>query len=380
MFGGEHEALLQAGQIAGGIGRAACERELVSISAEQARLAQRVTLLVREADERGYWRAAGCSSSAAWLAQLSHSDYRSAVKVASTSDALRRLPALDEAMSAGVLSLDQVAAAAEFATPETDAQLARVAVGKAPGAIARVAREIVPPKVADDAALYTRRALRMTWTAGGRELAFAGRLPLEQGLVFEQAIRSIAKEQRAVDKKAGATLDWQQYTADALVTLARDAGSTGGGVRRSQTTLIVHLSDDAPPILEGAGPISAETAERLCCDARRLAIRPWGRDLVHGRVGRCASYAQLRALYKRSGGHCQYPGCTAERELEAHHIVPDECGGETVLDNLILLCGRHHKLLHDRHMRTSGTGKEPVFTEESGRVVGANPPHAPPVI
>jgi hypothetical protein len=373
--GGEAQALLQAGAI----GRAVCERELVSISAEQARLAQRVTLLVRVADERGYWRAAGCSSSAAWLAQLSHSDYRTAAKVASTSDALRRLPALDEAMRSGVLGLDQVAAAAEFATPETDAELARVAVGKAPGVIARVAREIVAPKVADDAALYTRRALSMTWTAGGRELVLAGRLPLEHGLVFEQAIRSIAKDQRAVDKKAGATLDWQQYTADALVTLARHAGSTGsGGVRRSASTLIVHLSDDAPPLLEGAGPISPETAERLCCDARRLAIRPWGRDLVHSRVGRCASYAQLRALYKRSGGHCQYPGCTATRELEAHHIVPDECGGETVLDNLILLCHRHHKLLHDRHMRTSGIGKEPVFTDDAGRVIGANPPHAPP--
>ena len=59
----------------------------------------------------------------------------------------------------------------------------------------------------------------MTWTRGGRELAISGRLPLEHGLAFEQAIRSIAKEQRAVDKKAGAVLEWQQYTADALVTL-----------------------------------------------------------------------------------------------------------------------------------------------------------------
>jgi hypothetical protein len=376
MFGVEDEAqaLLQAGEI----GRAACERELVLICAEQARLAQRVTLLVRKADEQGYWRAAGCSSSAQWLAQLSHSDYRTAARVASTSEALRALPALDEAMSTGALSLDQVAAAAQFATPETDAQIARIAVGKAPGEIGRVARAIVPPLVADDAALYKRRALSMTWTAGGRELVLAGRLPLEQGLVFEQAIRSIAKEQRASDKKAGALLDWQQYTADALVTLARQPGNDSGGVRRSQTTLIVHLSDDAPPILEGAGPISPETAERLCCDARRLAIRPWRRDLVHGRVGRCASYAQLRALYKRSGGHCQYPGCTAERDLEAHHILADQCGGETVLDNLILLCHRHHKLLHDRHMETSGTGKQPVFTEESGRVISTNLAHAPP--
>jgi hypothetical protein len=375
MFGAvEAEASLQIAAI----GREMCERELVSISEEQTRLAQRVTQLVREGDERGYWQAAGCSSSAAWLAQLSRSDYRTAAKVTKTSDALRTLPALDAAMSTGALSLDQVAAAAQFATPETDAQIARVAVGKAPSEIAVVARTIVPPKGADDAELYKRRSLTMTWTRGGRELVFGGRLPLEAGVVFEQAIRDIAKQARAADKQAGSVLEWPQYSADALVTLARQSGKDSSGVRRSPTTLIVHLIDDAPPILEGAGPISVETAERLCCDARRLAIRPWGRDLVHGRVGRCASYAQLRALYKRSGGHCQYPGCTAARDLEAHHIVPDECGGETVLDNLILLCGRHHKLLHDRHMQTSGTGKEPVFTEQGGRVIGANPPHAPP--
>ena len=94
---------------------------------------QRVTELVRAADDRGDWRAAGCSSSAQWLAQISSSDYRTAARITDTSDALRSLPALDHAMSTGTLTLDQVAAAAEFATPESDAELARVAVGTAPG-------------------------------------------------------------------------------------------------------------------------------------------------------------------------------------------------------------------------------------------------------
>ncbi len=75
---------------------------------------------------------------------------------------------------------------------------------------------------------------------------------------------------------------------------------------------------------------------------------------MHSRVGRCASYAQQRALHKRSP-HCQYPGCTATRELEAHHLTPVEHGGTTELDNLILLCPRHHKLLHDHHIRTMAT-------------------------
>ena len=357
--------------------REARRRELRSLSAQEARIKQRVTQIVREADDEGDWQAAGCSSSAQWLAQVSGSEHRSAAQITRTSHALRELPALDHALSTGALTLDQVAAAAQYATPASDAQLARIAVGKPPSSIALAARTLVPPTLADDEELYERRALSMTWTRGRRELCIHGRLPLEQGAAFEQAIWSIAKRQRAIDKQAGVLLEWQQSAADALVTLTRHSGAADGGVKRSPTTLIVHQSDDAPPLLEGAGPLSPETAERLACDARRLVIKPTARDLVHSRVTRCASYAQQRALHKRSG-HCQYPGCTAARELEAHHLVPVERGGTTELDNLILLCPRHHKHLHDHHIHTGGHGPQPTFTDEAGRAITSNQPHAPP--
>jgi hypothetical protein len=351
--------------------------ELRSLCEQEARIKQRVTEIVREADDDGDWQAAGCSSSAQWLAQVCSSDHRSAVQITSTSSALRSLPALDHALSTGALTLDQVAAAAKFATPASDVELARLAIGKPPSEIELAARTIAPPTVADDQELYQRRALSMTWTRGRRELAFSGRLPLEQGAAFEQAIWSIAKPQRALDKQAGTILDWQQSAADALVTLARQHGADDGGVRRSPTTLIVHISDDGPPLLEGAGPLSPETAERLACDARRLTIKRSGRDLVHSRVGRCASHPQQRALHKRSS-RCQYPGCSATHELEAHHIIPVERGGKTELDNLILLCLRHHTLLHDHRIRTSGNAQQPVFEDEAGRTITANQPHAPP--
>jgi hypothetical protein len=357
--------------------REARRRELRSLCAEQARIAQRITQIVREADDDRDWAAAGSSSSAAWLAQLSSSDYRTAARLTRTSEALRELPALDHALSTGTLTLDQVAAAAQFATPASDGQLARLAVGKAPSEIGVSARRLAPPVVADDQALYARRALSMTWTRGRRELAISGRLPAEQGVVFEQAIRDIAKAQRAADRQDGVALEWQQSAADALVTLAQNDAGPRDGVGRSRSTLIVHVSDDEPPLLEGAGPISRETAERLTCDARRLVIKRHGRDLVHSRVTRCASYAQKRALHKRSS-HCQYPGCTVRRELDAHHLVADEHGGKTELDNLILLCLCHHKRLHDLHIRTSGRGAAPVFTDEAGRVITAAKPHAPP--
>jgi hypothetical protein len=173
--------------------REARRRELRSLCAQEARIKQRVTQIVREADDDGDWQAAGCTSSAQWLAQLSSSDHRSAARITQTSSALRSLPALDHALSTGALTLDQVAAAAEYATPDTDAQLARIAVGKPPSAIALAARTIVPPTLKDDEELYKRRSLNMTWTRGRRELVLSGRLPLEQGVAFEQAIWHIAR-------------------------------------------------------------------------------------------------------------------------------------------------------------------------------------------
>jgi hypothetical protein len=205
--------------------RAARRRELRSLCVQEARIKQRVTQIVREADDDGDWRAAGCSSSAQWLAQLSSSDYRSAQRITATSSALRGLPALDHAMSTGALSLDQVAAAAEFATAASDAALARLAVGKPPNEIGLVARTIVPPTVADDQQLYERRALRMTWTRGRRELhphpasqecpGGGGHCERVPPLVFRPALRiHEAKTSRFGMPRVVVCLIWSVQTLD----------------------------------------------------------------------------------------------------------------------------------------------------------------------
>jgi predicted restriction endonuclease len=45
-------------------------------------------------------------------------------------------------------------------------------------------------------------------------------------------------------------------------------------------------------------------------------------------------------------GVCQYPGCHESRYVDAHHIVHWADGGETSLDNLVILCRHHHRQLH----------------------------------
>jgi hypothetical protein len=54
-----------------------------------------------------------------------------------------------------------------------------------------------------------------------------------------------------------------------------------------------------------------------------------------------------RALTARDG-HCRWPGCErAASWSAAHHVVHWIHGGTTDLDNLILLCHRHHWMVHE---------------------------------
>jgi len=44
---------------------------------------------------------------------------------------------------------------------------------------------------------------------------------------------------------------------------------------------------------------------------------------------------------------CSFPGCHHKRFVDAHHIQHWSTGGETSLNNLMLLCSRHHTLVHE---------------------------------
>jgi hypothetical protein len=71
-----------------------------------------------------------------------------------------------------------------------------------------------------------------------------------------------------------------------------------------------------------------------------------------------------RALVARDGG-CRFPGCTHTKFVDGHHIRHWANGGETSLDNLVLLCRRHHRLVHE-----GGFGCEKTA---DGEVVFTNP-------
>jgi hypothetical protein len=99
--------------------------------------------------------------------------------------------------------------------------------------------------------------------------------------------------------------------------------------------------------LEDGPALAPETARRLACDASLVRIRERdGKALSVGRKQRTIPPALRRALQARDRG-CRFPGCTNHRFVDAHHIQHWVHGGETSVANLLLLCRRHHRLLHE---------------------------------
>jgi HNH endonuclease len=98
-------------------------------------------------------------------------------------------------------------------------------------------------------------------------------------------------------------------------------------------------------------PVSARTLRLLACAGRlrHALLDGRGAVLTLGRSTRYATPAQTRALYARDGG-CIIPGCPVPGQAcHVHHPRAWTDGGRTDLDNLTLLCPRHHTEIHHDH-------------------------------
>ena len=97
-----------------------------------------------------------------------------------------------------------------------------------------------------------------------------------------------------------------------------------------------------------------------------------GEPLNIGRKTRTVPTAIKRALRARDKG-CRFPGCHHTRFVDAHHIERWSNGGETSLDNLMLLCSQHHKLIHEGGFTIERDYQNQwFFKRPDGRAVPAN--------
>ena len=118
---------------------------------------------------------------------------------------------------------------------------------------------------------------------------------------------------------------------------------------------------------ETAERSAGETSRRLSCDCGLVQAShgPDGSILDVGRRTRTISTALRRALDIRDQG-CRFPGCGL-RFTEGHHVMHWADGGETSLGNTLLLCGHHHRLVHEGGWKVDwwGLGR-PVFFDPRG--------------
>ncbi|AXB47520.1 HNH endonuclease signature motif containing protein [Amycolatopsis albispora] len=132
-------------------------------------------------------------------------------------------------------------------------------------------------------------------------------------------------------------------------------------------TLNINLDEmqsNQPVLVNDSAYVSMNTARRICCSGAAVTpviFRGNGEELVLGRTSRTANKAQRRALAARDGG-CTFPGCTRPPKwTEPHHVVYWTHSGRTDLDNLVLLCSHHHRVVHHTEWHIQMIGGRPAF-------------------
>ena len=120
--------------------------------------------------------------------------------------------------------------------------------------------------------------------------------------------------------------------------------------------------------------LPTDTVRRMACDARvEWVLEQDGRPVGVGRRGRTVPSNILNLLRLRDMG-CRFPGCERRRFANAHHLVHWANGGPTNLDNLVLLCHTHHRLIHEGGWSTSGKAENGLrFHDPTGRPIRAGP-------
>jgi hypothetical protein len=155
------------------------------------------------------------------------------------------------------------------------------------------------------------------------------------------------------DARAAAVRMRRQRGWDATVTLDLDKLRDGS----------------AHPGHYGSGePITTATAQRMLCDAAvSFVLIGEGHPLYLGRKKRAATLAQIVALILRDGDTCAFPDCPLHvRFTQAHHILPWDDDGLTDLDNLVLLCHKHHHLVHEGRWSVRLVDNQPRFYRPDG--------------
>jgi hypothetical protein len=372
--------------------------ELAALSAHLNAATARWLELVWELRERGEVDDPG-----RYLAFRCGITVREAREYLRVGEALQELPLMRAAFSRGELTYTKVRALTRVATAACEESLLELAgmltasqLQRALRAFQRIASkdahpahelEFVSYQFEEDGSLYLR-----------------ARLPAEDGTLLVKALEAARERvyQRRREQRPRAAGDGATSGADttilveparsasveALLQLAETSLAASEESRGERARLVVHvdaatLTTDAAGgrcELEAGPVICPETARRLGCDAEVVTqVERDGLPLSAGRKRRTVPPALRRLLQARDDDTCCFPGCERQRQLQAHHRHHWAHGGETSLDNLVLLCFHHHRLVHEGGYTIEDDQAGGLrFRNRHGLLCTTRPPRPPP--
>jgi hypothetical protein len=342
-------------------------------------------LVLAVLDERGIGAEDGTLDTIGWVTWTSRLSRARARALVETARALPDRPRLADAALDGRLSGEQLEAAVMVATPETDEQWAEAAPGWTASSLRAAAKNA--RAVTREEAVERDQARRVTyrWDQKRGGLRLNGWFPDVDGAVVAAGL-----EARAEKMKPPPGEPWEPFPmrcADALVdALSRDLGDRGDA---SRATVVLHLPESAgregstePGAHLDVGtetiPVANETARRIACDSNVQTLIE-STDGVPIRMGRRTRTPppRLWRLLKERDRHCQAPGCSRLLGMHSHHVQHWIDGGKTDLDNLLLLCTVHHRMLHEHGWTIGGGPGELRFYDRHG--IQITPNRAPPL-
>ncbi len=344
---------------------------------------------IAEFDQKEAWRGDGSLSMRDWLIAHCHVSRARARTLVDGATKVKDLPALSGALADGRLTLDVFAPLAAVATPDTDADLARLSEHWTPKQARQLVAEVKGSTDAEAAAHVQRRFVRFD---DERRLVWA-QLTGDAYALVKSALLGRARRHDHPSANDPDYVPFESRCADALLDICIEqgrgkrpprTGTTPGPVHGGgQTTMIVHTDLDrllygdgyGHASIQGVGPISAEVARRLACNADiTLSFDAAdGSSLDQKKLQRDPSDAQRIAIGRRDNG-CRFPGCGCRNVTDVHHIVWASKQGPTVMSNLLTLCVAHHSRVHELGWKMDGDAQSEVrFTSPQGRVFVSAP-------
>jgi hypothetical protein len=358
------------------------DRAIVTLAARINAETYELLVLIRQFDERAGWLQWGLGNCAEWLHYRCDFSMNAAREKVRVAHAMKTLPDIAAAFSSGRLSYSKVRAMTRVVSAHNEEELLSFALKTTTARVEERCRELRCGTVDSlDGAqrAFTSRSLRVTRNADRGVMTISIDLPMETGELVEKALDKARDD--SVSKAEFIDESWSARQADALVSMA--SSYLSGNVEKTRNTsddylVTIHVDQSALANGDGRSSLPIESVKRMCCDGHTVVLGESenGEPLNIGRKTRTVPTAIKRALIARDKA-CSFPGCHHTRFVDAHHIRHWSAGGKTSLDNLMLLCSQHHKLVHEGGFRIERDYQHHwFFKRPDGRAVPACGYHA----